>query len=201
MSRHVVRALLVLTLLGLAITPAPVAAHADLDTAAPGPDETVTGSPAELIVNFSQDLDPARSALVVRDAAGTTVAEGGEPGTGPRQLRLDLPELAPGVFEVRWTSWSAEDNEGHRGTYTFTVLAAPTPTPTPPPTPEPSATPTPTAAPTPTPSPSPRPSPTPSPSPAPVPTSDADSSAVIAIVAALFLLGALGAWLLRRRSA
>lgn len=188
----------------LALSATTVLGHAALDTASPGPDETVTGSPAELVMTFTQNLDVARSALVVRDAAGTVVAEGGEAGDGPRELRLDLPELAPGEHEVRWTSWSAEDNEGERGTYTFTVEAAPapTPTPSPSPTPEASATtpPTPSAIPTPagTATPSPTPAATPAPTLAPAAS---DGSVLVPIIAALILLGGLGAWLLRRRSA
>jgi methionine-rich copper-binding protein CopC len=174
-----------------------VLGHADLDTGSPGPDETVTASPTELVVTFTQDLDPARSSLVVTDATGAVVAEGGEIGAGPRELRLDLPQLAPGRYEVAWTSWSAEDNEGHRGTYTFTVAAAPTPTPTPTATPEPSAAvePTPTATPRPT------PTPTPVASPSPEPAAASDGSAVVPIVVALLALAGLGAWLVRRRGA
>ncbi len=176
----------------LVLMPQAVLGHAELDTANPGPGDEVVGSPAELVATFTQDLDMSRTTMEVRDAAGATVAEGSERGEGPRELRLALPELAPGEYEVRWTSFSAEDSELERGRYSFTVLPAPSPTPAPsvPPTVAPTtapatappataaATPTATAAPTP---------------------SDGDVAALLPIGIAAVVLVAIGAWLLRRR--
>lgn len=181
-------------LLLVLLTPTVALAHAELVSATPGPDDEVVGSPAVLVAQFSQDLDPSRSSLVVVDAAGTTVAEGGEPGDGPRELRLELPELAPGVYEVRWTSFSADDGELDRGTYTFTVLAEPTPSPI-------AATPSPVA---PTPSPA---APTPSPAaPTPAPTAPPDQptgvddlGVLLPIGVALVVAAAIVVWLLRRQ--
>ena len=154
---------------------APAAAHAELESASPGPGDEVVTAPTVLVAVFSQDLDPSRSSLEVRDSAGNQVAEGGELGDGPRELRLALPELAPGVFEVRWTSYSAEDGELERGTYTFTVVAAPN-----------------------------TPAPTPAPSPSPGPSPDAgalDATVVVPIAVAIVVVAVVGLWLLRRRSA
>ena len=44
---------------------------------------------------------------------------------------LGLPELAPGGYEVRWTTLSTEDGELERGTWSFKVTAAATAVPTP----------------------------------------------------------------------
>lgn len=173
----------------------PALAHAAFVSGTPGPGEAVIGSPAELVVEFSQDLVPARSSLEVRDASGTTLAKGGAVGDGPRELRLALPVLTPGTYEVRWTSFSAEDDELERGSYTFTVIAAPTPSPAPArsaaPSPLPAASPTaPTTAPSPTPTASPA-------DPAPA----VDAGVIVPIVAALVVVAGLAAWLLRRRAA
>jgi copper resistance protein C len=180
---------------------APVQAHADLATATPGPDETVQGSPDELVARFTEPLDAAVTSVVVVDADGAEVASGGEPGDAPEDWRLTLPELEPGVYEVRWTASSTMDAHLFRGRYTFTVVAAPTPTPTPAPTPtpEPSATAAPPSSPTPEPTPPPTPSPTATEQPPADPA--ADSSVLIPIAAALVLVAAGGAWLLRRRGA
>ena len=104
------------------------------------------------------------------------------------------PALEPGAYEIRWTSWSAEDDEGDRGITMFTFTPPP-PTPTPTPTPAPSATPAPTPAPT--------PSPTASPSPAPSADTTPSTSAtdiLLPIIVAVVVIAGFGYWLLRRRS-
>lgn len=191
MSRRLVRTLLAGSL--LALIAAPALAHADLETAMPGPGETLTDPPEELVATFTENLDVSRSSLAVRDGAGVIMARGGTPGGGPRELRLGLPELTPGEYEVGWASWSTEDNEGHRGTYTFTVVAPPSPTA--------SATLAPTATPGATPSASSTHPPSPSATPTPGPPGSADeSSTIVPILAAVAVVGGLGFWLLRRRS-
>lgn len=160
-------------------------------TAEPAHGATLAGSPAEIVMTFTQNLDPARSSIRVVDAAGTAVAEGGrvDPGDDVRTMRLALTTpLAPGTYSVRWTSFSAEDSEQQRGTTTFTIVAA-----TPAPTVAPSAGAGAAATTTP---------PAPSPSPSPSPSSSAASTAdvLIPIVAVLVVLAGPGLWLLRGRS-
>ena len=203
MLRGLVSAAIAAMLLSLFAAPA-VLAHAALVSATPGPGDTVEGSPERIVARFSQDLNPSRTQLDVRAASGERVARGGEPGATKRQFVLALPDLAPGDYEVRWTSFSSEDGELARGSYTFTVTAPPTPSPTPQasqaaqpsqsvvPTASPAATPTPTTS-----------SPATSPAASPVPeTPDASSdtaSVVIPIVAGLIVVALLAGWLLRGR--
>lgn len=174
-------------------------AHAAFVSGTPGPGEEVAGSPDVLVIAFSQDLDPSRTSLEVRDASGATLAKGGELGDGPREFRLALPELVPGQYEVRWVSFSAEDGELARDSYTFTVVAAPSQSPSPSPSPIPSSSP-------PSPSPSPTPllaTPAPSPSVAEPPDAapaDGDGAVIIPIFAASFVIAGLAVWLLRRRA-
>lgn len=178
----------------------PVLAHAELISAQPGPGDRLTIAPSELVAKFTQDLDPSRSSLELRDASGTRIVKGGELGNGPREFRLDLPELAPGKYEVRWVSLSTEDGEIFRGTYTFEVVAAtPTPTPAPPsPTPAmPSASTTPSSSP---PSRSSIPSPVPTQGPVPD-ASGLDAFVVLPIVVAALVVAAFGVWMLRRQHA
>jgi methionine-rich copper-binding protein CopC len=153
---------------------APAAAHAELESASPGPGDEVVGSPAVLVAVFSQDLDPSRSSLEIRDADGNQVAQGGVPGDGSRELRLDLPELEPGVYEVRWTSYSAQDGELERGSYTFTVVADASAAPT--------VGPTPTAGPDPD-------------------RGDSGAAVIVPIAAAVVVAAVVGLWLIRRRRA
>jgi methionine-rich copper-binding protein CopC len=183
---------LAVTLLVLARAPGALA-HAELVTAAPADGATVAGPPTEIVLTFSQALDPARSSIRLVDAANQVLADDATLGPGTKTMRLPVPaDLAPGAYTVRWVSFSTEDSEQDRGTTTFTVAAA---------TPAPTATPS--AAPSAAPSPSPVASVSPpSPSPSPTPTAPVVSTAdvLFPIVAVLVVLAGLGLWLLRGRS-
>jgi hypothetical protein len=99
--------------------------------------------------------------LWLRDPAGEELAEGGlDPDDPARLLIADVPDLAPGEYEVRWTV-ATDDGHVERDTWSFTVVAAPTPSPSPTPAPTASAAPTaePSVAATPTPSPTASPAP------------------------------------------
>lgn len=195
MPRRLWRSMLVALILALLLAPA-VAAHAALESATPGPGNEVVGSPPELVTRFSQNLDPSRTVLEVRDSAGTRIARGGEPGDDEREFRLALPELAPGEYEVRWTSFSSEDQELARDSYTFTVLAAPSPTPsaTPDPTARPSSTPTAAPSATATVVPTPQPSEPTTPS-----TSPSTLEMAVPIAASALVVAVAAVWLLRRK--
>jgi len=177
----------------------PALAHAAFVSGTPGPGDEVAGSPDALVIEFSQDLDPSRTSLEVRDASGATVARGGELGSSPRQFRLALPELAPGEYTVRWTSFSAEDGELARDSYTFTVVAAPSPSPSPHPSPSPSPSAVSSASPSPM-----SVLATPAPSPSPTGGTDASTSGdglvIVPILAAALVVAGLAIWLLRRRA-
>lgn len=174
--------------------------HADLVTVVPADGATVSGPPAEIVMTFSQNLDPGRSSIRLVDAGGTVIAEGGRVDPGDvRTMRLALPTAPPpGRYSVRWTSFSTEDGERHTGTTTFRITA-----PSPPPA---SATPAPTSAPTSAPSEtaapatSPPSAPTYSHPPTPAPPAASMADAVLPIVAALAVLVVLGARFLRGRT-
>lgn len=198
MPRLLARAVACATL--LLMLASPVLAHSALVSASPGPDEKVVGSPTELVAQFSQDLDPSRTSMSVRDSAGKVLARGGEPGKNKREFRLALPELAPGTYQVRYTTFSSEDGELHRSDYKFTVVAAPSPSPSPSPTATSSATAVQSASPSPSAAMTPASSPSPSQPTGPTSGTDGDG-ALVAIILAVVVLGAFGAWFLRRRAA
>ncbi|MEX2184825.1 MAG: copper resistance CopC family protein, partial [Chloroflexota bacterium] len=121
-------------------------------SSAPADGATTQGSPAEIIAVFSEPLRADGSGITLRDAAGTTVATGQlDPADPSRLIIADVPDLAPGEYEARWT---AASDDGHlvRGTWAFTVELAPTATPAP--TAAPTASAPPTEAPFPSPAPS-----------------------------------------------
>ena len=198
MSIRHTRGLLAATLL-LILVPSAVLGHAELDTASPADKSTVTGSPPEIVFTFTEAVDPRKSSLKLVDAGGAIVADGSTvDASDATKMHLVVPTQPPGKYTVRWTTASAVDGDIAHGTTTFTIVAA---TPSPSLAASPSATASESAAPSVSASPSAAPAASPSPSPSGgggTPTSASD--AVIPVIAALILLGALGLWLLRSRS-
>ena len=133
---HAVNRARLLALAAIAILflafPASAVAHAELVEATPADGATVEGTPEEISATFSEPLNPDRSTFSIRDAAGERLAVGSIDPADPTRMVIDpVPELAPGVYEVRWTSVGT-DPHLERDTWSFTVeAAAATPTPTP----------------------------------------------------------------------
>jgi LPXTG-motif cell wall-anchored protein len=176
--------------------PATALAHAELLETTPAAGATVEGTPDVLAAAFDEALE-AESSLSIRDAAGERLAVGRvDPDDPKRVVITDVPDLAPGTYEMRWTAATA-DGHVERGTWSFTVEAAPTPAPTP----EPADSGAPSAAPTPSATPEPTAAPTPSASAGPTdPTGSATGSDVILpIIAGLAIVLIAAGFLLARR--
>jgi copper resistance protein C len=180
-------------LLWLGALPAGVAAHSELKTSDPADGEVVIGSPNEIVLTFTAALNQDKSSATLHDASGAQLAKGGVDAADDTVMRFVPPSLDPGRYEIRWTSASL-DGDILRGTLHFEVELSPTAEPTETPTPAPSATPPPTPAP------SASPSPSPSPSAAPGPAGASGGDVLVPIVAAVVVVGILGAMLLRGRS-
>lgn len=180
----------------LLLSPATVAADAELIETIPADGATVQGTPDELVAVFSDALLADRSTLSIRDAGGQRLAVGGlDPGDPARLLISEVPDLAPGTYEMRWTMATA-DNHLQRGTWSFAVTAAPSPTP--------SADATGSAPPrdaaTPSATPDAVASPSPPPSPAPTEPAASSSDAILPIIAGLAIALIGGGLLLTRRN-
>jgi copper resistance protein C len=96
-------------------------AHAHLLRASPAENASVP-SPPEITLRFSEPLEPAFSAVVVRDASGRQVDK-----HDPRldksdglTLRVSLPPLTAGQYRVEWRAVST-DSHKIQGGYTFRV--------------------------------------------------------------------------------
>lgn len=171
-----------------------VFADAELASATPGPDDRISDVPTELVATFSEALEPERSSIEVRFGE-MVVARGGNDPAEPTIMRAALPALEPGMYEVRWTTYSADDNHLFRGTYDFEVVtpSTPVPTSTTPATPRPSASVTQSTPPTPV------------PSSTPGPTDPTESTGVgiadvlVPIVVLAIALGVLASWIRRQR--
>jgi methionine-rich copper-binding protein CopC len=179
----------------LLLLPAAVLAHAELDVPTPADGTTVEGSPPVIEATFTEPLDPDGSSLQLLDAAGDVIAEGGTVDDDELLMVIEpVPDLAPGAYEVRWTSLSAVDPHVERGTWAFTVTAAPTP--------EPTATPAPSTEPSATVEPTPQPTVTPTPSPSDEGEGDpaaSEGDVLLPILAALAIVAVAGVLLMRRR--
>jgi methionine-rich copper-binding protein CopC len=183
----------------LALTAPVTLGHAALETSDPPAGGTIA-SPYVLVFRFDEALTSAGSSVVVRDAAGTIVAEGGLSQDDAFTQVVELPAVRPGAYEAHWISITADDNGKTQGDVSFTVVAA---------TPPPSVTPQPSTSPTYQPPPSSTPPATSVPTtpttatPAPTPAPGASQSSGSELIVPLVLVGAvavgLGWFLLRRR--
>ena len=183
------------------LVPAVVTAHAELLETSPVDGATVEGTPPEISATFSEALEVDGSGIALHDPAGDEVAEGGlDPDDPARLLIAEVPELAPGEYEVQMTIVT-DDGHVDRPTWSFTVVAAPTPSPSPTPSPTasavPSVEPTATAAPSPTPAPS--AASTPSASPGPVEDPAASTSELILPIVVLLAIVVVGVGVLMSR--
>jgi methionine-rich copper-binding protein CopC len=99
--------LIVVVALALWIT-TPARAHANLVGSVPKAGEVVVQSPSEIILEFSESLDPAVSRVELHDVRGQVIV----PGPGiiepiePRVLRLRLDTLPDGVYSAVWRARS-----------------------------------------------------------------------------------------------
>ena len=97
-------------------------AHAFLDHAEPKVGSTVSNSPAEIKIWFTQNLEPAFSTLEVRDAQGQEVdKKDAHLDDKDRSLFLiSLPPLSAGTYTVIWHAVSV-DTHKTQGRFEFTV--------------------------------------------------------------------------------
>ena len=94
-------------------------AHAFLDHAEPRVGSTVPTAPRELVLSYTQNLEPAFSSVEVSDANGARV-DLGKPKIGASTMRVGLKQLAPGTYRVRWQVLSV-DTHTTEGSFTFRV--------------------------------------------------------------------------------
>jgi methionine-rich copper-binding protein CopC len=94
-------------------------AHAFLDHADPRVGSTVSAAPRELTLSYTQNLEPAFSAVEVSDANGKRV-DLGKPSFSGAVMRVGLRPLTAGTYRVRWHVLSV-DTHTTEGSFTFHV--------------------------------------------------------------------------------
>ncbi len=115
-----IRLFLALALLAVA---APAArAHAFLDHANPAVGSTVHGSPADVKLWFTQELEPAFSTVQVVDQNGAEIDKKDKAidAGDPTLMKVSLPRLPPGKYKVMWHALSV-DTHTTEGTFSFEV--------------------------------------------------------------------------------
>lgn len=97
-------------------------AHAHLDHATPAVGSTVSPAPKEVVLWFSEALEPAFSTIEVQDGKGAAV-QASKSRVDPKQrtqMNVRLKHLAPGTYKVLWHALSV-DTHRTQGSFSFTV--------------------------------------------------------------------------------
>ena len=96
-------------------------AHAFLKTAIPAVGSTVQQAPSQVVIEFTEGVEPQFSTITVQDASGARVDAGGvQLAGGDTHLAVGLKPLQPGTYKVIWHA-TAVDTHKTEGTYSFTV--------------------------------------------------------------------------------
>ena len=97
------------------------AAHAFLRTASPAVGASVQTAPAQVVIDFTEGVEPAFSTITVQDAGGARVDAGDvHLAGGQAHLAVGLKPLPPGTYTVIWHATSV-DTHRTEGRYSFTV--------------------------------------------------------------------------------
>jgi copper transport protein len=107
----------------LLLAPAAVLAHSQLVSSEPGAGSTVATSPPQILLVFSEPVDPAYTSLDVLDSVGHVIEEdvGAPLPSDARQFVAPLPPLSDGAYTVSWRAISAADGHSTSGFVTFAV--------------------------------------------------------------------------------
>jgi methionine-rich copper-binding protein CopC len=111
--------LILVPLLLIALMPVAAQAHAFLDHASPLVGSTVPAAPHEVVLTFTQNLEPAFSTAQVTDSSGARVDQGKAQVSG-NTMTVGLKALGPGSYKVHWHALSV-DTHTTEGAFTFHV--------------------------------------------------------------------------------
>ena len=97
-------------------------AHAHLATATPQPNGTLASAPAQVDIEFTEELEPKLSAIKVEDANGNTVDAGDShlDANDGKHLVVSLKAVPAGTYKVVWDVTATDAHKTH-GAYTFRV--------------------------------------------------------------------------------
>ena len=108
----------ILIALGFLLWSGPTQAHARLDHASPAAGSTLSSSPSEIALYFTEELEPKFSGGEVRSAAGARVDHGAN--ISGKAMRLGVGTLPPGNYTVSWHVTSVDTHKTQES-FSFTV--------------------------------------------------------------------------------
>lgn len=97
-------------------------AHGTLAHAVPAVGSMQAAAPREVVLTFTEDLEPAFSTFEVRNESGAVMSSG-KADVDPKrrtQMRVPLKVLPPGAYKVIWRILSV-DTHRNQGDFTFRV--------------------------------------------------------------------------------
>jgi methionine-rich copper-binding protein CopC len=103
------------------LAPLPAFAHAFLDGALPRVGSVVPTSPTEVVLNFTQGVEPDFSKIEVQDSSGASVTAGPAHNEGEQsKFAVPVKKLAPGIYTVIWHVTSVDTHKTN-GKFHFSV--------------------------------------------------------------------------------
>jgi methionine-rich copper-binding protein CopC len=118
MPSRLLRRLAGLLALWALVLTAPAFGHAHLSKSTPAAGATV-GPPAEIVLSFTEPLEPAFSTIELRDSMGKRI-ETGKAQVKDDVMRLPLKPLPAGRYTVNWRVLSVDTHKS-QGNFAFTV--------------------------------------------------------------------------------
>lgn len=97
------------------------AAHAILERSIPPANVATAQSPRQVVLRFTEPVDPAFSSVQITDAAGTAVPAQTSASAAGRVLTVAVQALPEGVYIVRWRVLSTYDGHASSGFFLFGV--------------------------------------------------------------------------------
>jgi len=101
---------------------APALAHALVERSDPPANRLVLRAPKEIVLIFSEQIDPRRTEIRVLDQEGRRVDRRGSHFSASRQeARIPVRLPGPGIYTVTWRTLSTVDLHTYEGFFTFTL--------------------------------------------------------------------------------
>lgn len=100
----------------------PAMAHALVESSDPLPNRLLLRAPREIVLRFSEPVDPPRTEIRVLDQEGRRIDR--QPfglSQDRRQARLPVGLPGPGIYTVTWRTASTVDQHTYEGFFTFTL--------------------------------------------------------------------------------
>ncbi len=107
------------SLLLVLLTSVTAGAHTTLDHSTPPAGSTVAAAPDEVVLTFTESLEPAFSTVQVIDDGAARVDQGKASVNG-NMMRVGLKALGFGTYKVHWHAVSA-DTHAADGSFSFNV--------------------------------------------------------------------------------